>query len=410
MSSPAPASPKPPLPALTPGVVGEKLALAAQPGPKPVARPARMKRRHWGLFLSFVFVVLTPVVLIGLYLSERAQDQYASTVAFTVRQEDAGAPGDMLGGLISFAGASVSRDSDVLYAFIQSQQMVETVAGRTDLVGHYTQHWQVDPLFSLWPSASVEDLLWYWQRVVRMSYDQSTGLIEVQVLAFDPDFAQRIAQEIVVESQDMINALNVAARNDAMAYARADLEEAVTRLKSAREALTQFRSRTQIVDPEADIQGRMGVLNNLQQQLAESLIELDLLRETTSATDPRVTQATRRIDVIRERIAQERENFATANGSDPLGEDYPALISEYESLVVDREFAERTYTSALSALDTARSNAMRQSRYLASYIRPTQAQEARFPQSGMILGLTAIIALLFWAMGALIFYSLRDRR
>lgn len=394
-----PASPPAPL-------AGQKLALS----PRTQAAPARMKRRHWGLFLSFVLMVLAPVVLSGVYLAERAQDQYASTVAFTVRQEEGGGGVDLLGGLASFAGGAVSTDSDVLYAFIQSQQIVEGIAERIDLVGHYAQHWQVDPVFSLWPDATVEDLVWYWQRVVRVSYDQSTGLIELQALAFDPETAQALAQEIVYESQDMINALNEAARADAMRYAQAELAAAIDRLKETREALTRFRTRTQIVDPEADIQGRMGVLNTLQQQLAEALIELDLLRETTSRSDPRVTQATRRIEVIRDRIGQERENFATADSPDPDGADYPTLISEYESLVVDREFAEESYTNALAALDAARSNAARQSRYLAAYIQPTRAEEARFPQSEMIVGLVALLALLIWAMAALIFYSLRDRR
>lgn len=75
--------------------------------------------------------------------------------------------------------------------------------------------------FSIWPDATIEDLVWFWQRVVRISYDQTSGLIEVQVLAFDPEIAQRIAQEIVNESQSMINALNTASRDDAMRYAQA---------------------------------------------------------------------------------------------------------------------------------------------------------------------------------------------
>lgn len=378
---------------------------------RPLARPAHMRRRHWGLFLSFVLLVIAPVMLIGFYLFERAQDQFASTTAFTLRQEEGGAASDFLGGLASFTGTSMGSDSDVLYEFIQSQQIVEAVRGRVDLVGHYAQHWGVDPVFSIWPEATIEDLLWYWQRMVRMSHDQATGLIEVQVRAFDPAMAQLVAQEILRESQHMINALNEAARADAMFYARSDLQEAVVRLKSAREALTGFRTRTRIVDPEADIQGRMGVLNTLQQQLAEALVDLDLLRETTSANDIRVTQSQRRIDVIRGRIAQERENFAAGDDSaDPEGTDYPSLITEYESLVVDREFAEESYTAALAAVDLARANAQRQSRYLAAYIRPTRAEAARFPQRGMILGLAALLALLCWSILVLIYYSIRDRR
>ena len=52
-------------------------------------------------------------------------------------------------------------------------------------------------------------------------------------------------------------------------YAEQDLADAVARLKTARESLVRFRTRTQIVDPESDLQGRMGVLASLQQQLAQ---------------------------------------------------------------------------------------------------------------------------------------------
>lgn len=124
------------------------------------------------------------------------------------------------------------------------------------------------------------------------------------------------------------------------------------RLKSAREALTRFRTRTQIVDPAADIQGRMGVVNNLQQQLAQALVDLDLLQETTNLSDPRVTRAEQRIDVIRNRINKERDNFSNGgDDSDAQGEDYPTLIAEFESLSVDREFGEVSYRAALAALD-----------------------------------------------------------
>ncbi|MFP4275505.1 MAG: sugar transporter, partial [Paracoccaceae bacterium] len=324
--------------------------------------------------------------------------------------EEGGSASDLLGGLAQFTGGSASGDADILYEFIQSQGIVDAIDDRVDLVAHYAQHWPEDPAFALWPTASVEDLLWFWQRVIRISYDQSTGLIEVRALAFDPETAQTIAREIVRESQSMINELNATARDDLMRYAQADLDEAVARLKAAREALTRFRTRTQIVDPSADIQGRMGVLNNLQQQLAEALIDYDLLIETTSnLDDPRLAQARRKIDVIRERIARERENFASDEvmGADA---DYPTLMAEFESLTVDREFAEESYRSALAALDIARANASRQSRYLATYVPPTRPQTSEYPQRWVLTGLAALFLSMAWAITSLVYYSIRDRR
>lgn len=372
-----------------------------------------MKRRHWGLIFSFLLVVALPLAATIFYLTEVAVDQYSSSTGFTIRQEEGGSASDLLGGLASITGSSTSSDADILYEYIQSQEIVMALDDELDLRAYYSQHWSDDPAFSLWPDATIEDLLRFWTRVVRISYDQATGLIDLEVLAFDAETAQKISQLIVRESQQMINDLNEAARADAMRYARVDLEESLSRLKVAREALTQFRTRTQIVDPATDLQGRMGVLSNLQQQLAEALVQYDLVRGDAREGDPRVVQELRRIEVIRERIAEERRNFASADRSGETGglsESYPDLIGEFESLSVDQEFAEETYRASLTALDAARANASRQSLYLAAYVRPTLAQSSEFPQRGMISLLVGLFLFLGWGTLTLIYYSIRDRR
>ena len=383
---------------------------AAEQAFKPVARPARMRRRHYGLVLSYLLVVLLPLFGIAYYLYTFAQDQYASNVGFTVRTEETGAATDLLGGLSQFTGGNTSTDADILFEFINSAELVQRLSDRVDLVSHYAEPHDIDPVFGLTPDATLEDLVGHWQDVVRVSYTQSNGLIDLQVLAFEPGMAQDIARAIVEESQILINELNAQARADSMRYAQQDLDAAIDRLRAAREALTEFRTQTQIVDPESDLQGRTGVLNNLQQQLAEALIEFDLLTEnSTNPDDPRLAQAQRRIDVIRERIRQERQNFATEDvGAE--GEDYPTLMAEYEGLVVDREFAEESYRAALTALDAARTNAARQSRYLAVYIQPTLPQSAEFPRREVIVALSLLFLSLGWAIMALIYYSIRDRQ
>ena len=370
---------------------------------------ARMRRRHWGLILSFGLFVIVPVLVTAWYLWAVAEDQYGSVAGFTVRQEEGQGASELLGGLAALTGGTAAGDSEILYEFIRSQALIRRIDEDLDIRGHYSALWQDDPVFALEPDAAIEELADYWERVVRVSHDQGPGLLEVRVRAFDRDMAQAIATEIVAHSQDMINELNAQARADAMQFARTDLEEAVQRLAEARSALTAFRSRTQIVDPEADIQGRMGVMNNLQQQRAQALSDLDLLSETTSSGDPRLVQAERRIEVIRDRLARERVAVARGEEGAVEGQDYPSLISEFEGLVVEREFAEENYRASLAAMDLARDDVIRQSRYLATYIRPTLAETAQYPQRDVILGLVTLFALLSWAVGCLIFYSIRDR-
>ncbi|MBO9395304.1 sugar transporter [Shimia sp. R9_1] len=386
----------------------------AKPQIAPLARPARMKSRHWGVLASFVLSVITPLAAVILYLMIVAGDQYISKAGFTVRSQDGASATDLLGGLAQFTGAggATASDTAILYEYIHSQEMVEAVDRELDILGHYSREWPRDWVFAIWPSATIEDLTWFWQRIVSVSYDSSTGLIEVQVTAFDPETAQAISKAIVANSQMRVNSLNEQARDDAMRYARTDLDEALEQLKAAREAMVQFRTRTRIVDPEADIQGRMGVMNNLQQQLAEALVEFDLLSGSVGVNDPRLRNAERLIGVIRTRIDQERTSFIaeeiaeTGNG----GESYPALISEYERLSVDRVFAEEMYRVAQTSFELARDEAARQSRYLATYINPTKAESSEYPNRWIVSAIAGIVLLMGWSIIVLVYYSVRDRR
>ena len=376
----------------------------------PIAPRARMRRRHWGIVSSFIVFVVLPLAVAFWYLQERAVDQFASTVGFTVQKEQGGGPTDFLSGVAAqVTGSGGVSDTDILYEFIQSQQMVAAIDAQFDLVAIYSANYERDPVFSLPPDATLEDLVKYWSRVTRISYDESSRLIELRVLSYDPATAQAIANEIVTQSQMLINDLNVQAREDTIRYAESDLAAAEARLSTARADLIVFRTRTQIVDPETDLAGRLGVVNTLQQQLAEALIDYDLLAQSTSEEDPRLIQAKRRIDVIRARLSEERANV-TQGQEEISGEDYPTLLAEYEGLIVSREIAEQMYRAALTSLDVARAAAARQTRYLAAYIQPTLPQTAEFPRRLTLFGLAALFIMLTWVIAVLIYYSIRDSR
>ena len=371
-----------------------------------IAAPAYIRPRHRGLALLFLVMVVLPVMATAGYMFAVAKDQYASTLGFTVRVEDQSISTDLLGGLGRSLGASTSTESDVLDAFIRSQDIVSRIDADLDLAAMYSRHRSHDPLLAYNPDGTIEELTRYWQRMSMVNYDTNSGLIEITARAFDPIDAQSIAQAIYDHSTQMVNALSEQARNDATRYALADLERAEDRLRDIREDMTEFRIRNQIVDPEADVQGQMGLLTTLQAQLAETLIEYDLLLGNVTASDPRLQQLNRRIDVIGKRIDEERAKFGIGDSSDAA---YVATIAEYERLAADREFAELAHTAARQAYDIAVAEAQRQSLYLAAYIQPTLAEKSTYPQKWTTVGGVLFFCLLGWAVFTLVFYSLRDR-
>lgn len=395
----------PPAP-VTPSAAAPAKAQEPSVVPPPVS-VAKMKPRHSRLMLSFVLCVLLPPAFAGAYLWGFATDQYHSRIGFSVRLEQQNSGLSFLSGLTGISNSS-SSDTDILFEFIQSQKLVSEIDEEIDLrkIWSSPEH---DPVFALQRQASLEQLLDYWNGMVHLSRGKGNGLLDVEVRAFSAEDALLISSTLFRKSSEMINQLSSIARDDAIRNARADLNEAKERLKVAREAITRFRNVHQLVNPQMDIQIQSGLLGNLQSQQAAALIEIDLLRDAAKPDDPRSIQAERRLVVIETRIAAERRKMGLGTGTG--GESgYADIVGDYERLAVEREFAERTYTTSLASYDAALAEARRKSRYLAAYMQPTKAESSIYPKRLTYLALVSLFLFLSWAIAALTYYSVRDRR
>ena len=154
------------------------------PPPEPV-RPtvnvAHARRRHWLLLVSFLLMVVLPTALWAWYLWARASDQYVSTVGFSVRREDMTPAIDLLGGFAPLAGGSGASDTDILYEYIRSQDMVETIDAKLDLHARFSRDWPRDFVFALDPEDHIEDMTDYWQRQVKVLYVTSSSIFSVML-------------------------------------------------------------------------------------------------------------------------------------------------------------------------------------------------------------------------------------
>ena len=367
--------------------------------------PARPHIRHWGILASFLLLVALPFVTITGYLFTRAADQYHSEVAFSIRSEETASATAGLIGALTQVGSGTASDADILYEFIRSQRIVEAIDAELDLRAIYNAA-EGDPVFTLGADAPIEALVAHWLGMVAVDYDSAAGIIHVTARAFTPDDARDISTEILSESDALVNLLSEQAREDAVRFAREELDEAEEVLRGVRKDLADFRRQYNIVDPTADVASQAGLLNALQQELAQALVDRDVLLSFTADTDQRAIQANRRITAITERIEEERSSLDLTG----LPGSLPDVVGRYEELVVNLEFANTAFVQTLAGLGAARAEARRQSRYLAPHIQPTLATTPLYPRRAVLAGLAGLFLMLGWGMLLLVYYNVRDNR
>lgn len=361
-------------------------------------------RRRAGLVrISVVLCVALPCLVVMFYLFAVAADQFRSDASFSIRSEDLASMAAGLLGAITQVGSGSASDTDILDDFIRSRQMADAVDARLGLRGVWGKA-PGDPVFGLSTDATGDDLADYWTRMVHVAKDSQTGILRITANAFTAADAQAIAGAVLAESGILVNTLSEQARKDAIRFAQQDLIEAEQRLRSVRLRLSDFRRTYRMVDPEADVEGQMGLLGALQGELAQAMVERDMVRSYTDPNDHRVTQANRRIEAIRDRIEAERQALGLG-GSLSSSTD---VLGDYEELRTDLEFAQAAYTQALTNETIARAESRRQARYLAAHVTPTLPDAARYPQRWVLSGLTGLFLLLGWAVLMVLYYNLRD--
>lgn len=376
-----------------------------------------LKIRHLIMIAGFIALVAIPSTLASLYLAFVAQDQYHSSSSFAVRSisSSVGAS-DILGVFSQSTATSTVADSYILIDYLLSERMLEDVDAKFDLDSVYAPRGG-DYYFGLAAGEPIEDKVNYWRQMVTINFDHTSGILQLQVKAFDPKKAQEIANFILAKSEQLINELSDKAHDETLRLAREEIGIAEKRLTDARMALREFRDVSQDVDPVEGAKLAVQLVAGMERELAKLNADLEVARSQMAEDTPRIRVIKTQIAALESRIEAEKQRLGSGMAGtktarttqDLTGSDVSGRLQLYEKLELEREFGERAYAAALASLEKARMDATSKQRYLAVFIQPTLSQMAQYPSRLLSAFLVLLGGLFVWGMGTLIYYNIRDR-
>lgn len=364
----------------------------------PYAERIRHFFRPQGLALRLLLAcVVLPTLMVFLYLALFASDIYLAEAKFAIRSQNQQQSLDMLSTFFRTNSSSLS-DSYIVQNYIQSMDMIDKVDAKLHVRDHYADR-SHDIWYRLTRHATQDEMLRYWSWAVVTTFDPDTSIMTVQVKAFSPQMAQAVCQAILDASEALVNAMNDRARTDAISLAQAEVARAEARIREAHEAMRQYRERTVILDPQAVASGLYGLVNQLEGEITKTTAELAEATTYMQADSPRVVMLQNRLTVLQKQLQSEKARLASQmQGDKPLS----ALVSEFQSLTLEEEFAQKQLTSAMASLETARVQAESKSLYVESFQKPMVPDESLYPRpivfslvfmlaAAVLLGLVSLI-------------------
>ena len=372
---------------------------------KKAPRPKLSWFRKHAIALSAVICVLLPGLLGTLYFSLIASDRYAAGAGFSVRSMDtAGTGGDFLGALSGLSSVgSTTSDSYIIQEFLTSRELVEKLKLEADFLNAYSSK-DIDFFYRLDPELPIEEVIEYWHWMIAVSYENASELIEFEVQAFTPEDAEKIALLVTKYSQELINKLSSQARRDAVHFSEREVASAEVRLKLVREDLRNFRARTNAINPESSVAALTELTTSVEARIIEQRTRLSTLRQSLSDSSPSVKNAQKALQALEDELATKRAEISSSSQDTNLA----GILADFERLQVEQEFAQQAYSLTLASLGRARAEADRQQRFLAVFKEPARPSSAIYPHRIMNSFLVFIVAVLLWAVGVMLFFSVRD--
>lgn len=338
---------------------------------------------------------MIPFIVAIVYYVGFAASRYASTAEVTVRQTDNANPAiSNAPGLALLLGATnpTSREETLfLRQYILSTTMLDVLKEKTDWVEHYSSVY-TDPFYWLNSSASQADLLAYYQKVVKVHFDNETGLLKIEVQAFDPAFSQQVLSVILDESERFVNELSHKLTRDQLEFVEKELVIARSNYDVRRDDLLKFQAQNNIVDAQETITARSTMIATMEGELAAENAKLSALASSLSSDAPQVLQQRRKIQALNKQLTQETQRLISAEGgSGKLN----SVAAKFRDLKLQASIAEEAYKISLASLENTRIEINKKFRSLAVVVLPNLPNSAIYPDTiyNLITILLALLAL-----------------
>ncbi|GHB11306.1 chain-length determining protein [Salinicola rhizosphaerae] len=356
------------------------------------------KYLHW-------IICLIAIVAVSLYWALWASDRYVSHANVVLESPQIAAPTLDFSSLLSGGGSANAADMLLLRDFLRSVDMLKLLISEADFRNHYANS-GADFFSRLGDeNAPLEELHDYYLSRVSVELDDYAGVLRVDVEAFTPEKAHQIAQLLLTEGERHMNEMGQRLAEEQVKFLEQQVALLETKFQQTRNALLDYQNANGLVSPTGTVESLNSVVSGLEGQLAIAKARRSALGSYQSARSPEMVRINSEITALNDQIAQERERLARQSGNA-----LNSISSEYQTLMLQAQFAQDSYSGALAALENTRIEAARKLKQVSVLQTPTLPEYPEQPERLYNCVVFAVIALFITLILNMLILIVKDHR
>ncbi len=335
----------------------------------------RRRRRLMMLGARLLAFVGIPTIVAAFYYLTVATPLYATYSTFQIQQAEKASAG---GGGGLFGGMQLANTDSVS---VQSYLMSRDAMLRLDQELGFKQAFQdptVDPILRLAPDATNEQTYKLYRDLVKIGYDPTEGVLNMEVIAPDPQLAEEFSHALIKYAEGQVDQMTARLRGDQMEGAIESYEDAENKVLEAQRRVQTLQQQLGVLDPVAEGAVVMNQIAEFERQLATKRLELGQLESNPRPNQSRVSGVKGDISRIEAMIDETRSQLTEGNKTRGSLATISGEIRIAESDLATRQ---ELLAAAAAQMETARIEANKQVRYLSLSVAPVAPDEATYPKA-----------------------------
>lgn len=334
----------------------------------------RRRRRMMFLTMRLLLLVLLPTIIAGYYYFRIATPLYATHSQFQIQFASVSGLG---GEGNAIAGLQANTDAVSVQNYLSSRDAMlrldADMGFRTAFQGP-----EIDPLKRLPMDATNEETYRLYQKSVKIGYDPTEGMIDMEVIAPTPELSEEFSGALIRYAEARVDQMTARLREDQMQGAVQVYQDAEDKVIAAQERVQELQQSLGVLDPVAEGTVVMNQIATLEGQLAEKRLELGQLQANSRPLQSRVTAVQGDITRLETMIANTRQQLTQDDDSRNSLAKISGELRIAESELTTRQ---ELLAAAAAQMEAARIEANKQVRYLSLSITPVPPDEATYPKA-----------------------------
>lgn len=355
------------------------------------------KSPHWA-------IALLAILLVSFYWFVWAEERYVSRATVVLDSPQVAAPEFSLSSLMGSGGGGNTHDLLLLREHLLSVDMLRHLDDALNFREHYSEHGDIFAKLSN-PNVPIEDLHKYYLRRVNIELDEYAGVLNIEVQGYTPEFAHDMTEMLLQAGEDHMNQMGHRLAEEQVRFLEQQMVRLEERFRDTRSELLEFQNEYGLISPTATVESLNQVVATLEGDLARLRAQRDALASFQSSQSPELRQVERNITALRDQISEQSERLAQAAGGA-----LNRVSAEYETLELQAQFAQETYSSALASLENTRLEAARQLKQVSVLQSPLYPEYPTEPNRLYNSSVFAIITIFLAFIFSMLMMIIKDHR